>query len=106
MLVTGSSLFGKMVYDPSGGSAWLADVFDTAAVEHLTFKSAENIAGMTLTPIPYELSLAGAKAHWTATPIGMRGADNVLVRVSGMIVEPGGGSDPITLVLKNSTASY
>ena len=106
ILVTGSSLFGKMVYDPSGGSAWLADVFDTASVEHLTFKSAENIAGMTLTPIPYELSLTGAKAHWTATPIGMRGADNVLVRVSGMIVEPGGGSDPITLVLKNSTASY
>jgi hypothetical protein len=105
VLVENSSRFGKLMYDPAGGSAWLADVFDTAAVQHLTFKSAENIAGMTLTPIPYELSLTGAKAQWAAQPIGMRGADNVLMRVTGTIIEPGVG-DPITLVLKNNTVSY
>ena len=105
VLVTGSTVYGKLMYDPAGGAAWVPDVFNTAAVQHITFKSAENIAGMTLTPIPYELSLTAAEADWTATPIGMRGADNVLVRVSGVIKQPGSG-DPISLVLKNSTASY
>jgi hypothetical protein len=49
--------------------------------------------------------VTGGKAHWTVTPIGMRGGDNVLMRVSGIVIEPGAG-DPITIVLKNSTASY
>jgi hypothetical protein len=105
VLVKDSTLYGKLMYDPSGGSAWLADVFDTAAVDHITFKSAEDIAGMTLTPVPYELGLAGAKAQWAAQPISMRGADNVLVRVAGTIIQPGSG-DPITLTLKNDTESY
>jgi hypothetical protein len=105
VLVQSSTLYGKLMYDPDGGTSWLADVFDTAAVDHITFKSAEDIDGMTLTPIPYELSLQGAKAQWVAQPISMRGVDNVLVRVSGTIIEPGVG-DPITLTLKNNTASY
>jgi len=33
------------------------------------------------------------------------GADNILVRVTGQLVEPASG-DPFTIVLKNQTASY
>jgi hypothetical protein len=102
VLVTGADLYGELMYDPAGGTDWLPDVFDTAAVQHLTFKSAENIPG---TSSPYELTLAGAAAQWAATPIGMRGQGNVMVRVAGNIVQPGSG-DPITLVLKNNVASY
>jgi hypothetical protein len=103
--VTGEVLYGKLMYDPAGGTAWDPDVFNTAAIQHLTFKSAEDQAGMTVTPIPYELSLTAAEAHWFAEPISMRGADNILVRVSGTVVQPGSG-DAITLVLKNQTAAY
>ncbi len=71
--VTGSTLYGKLMYDPAGGTAWDPDVFNTAAIQHLTFKSAEDQAGMTLTPIPYELSLTAAEAHWFAEPVSMRG---------------------------------
>jgi hypothetical protein len=69
------------------------------------FQSAEDMAGMTLTPIPYELSVTVAEVTWFAEPISMRGADSVFVRVSGQLVQPGAG-DPITLVLKNQTVSY
>ena len=103
--VTSEVLYGKLMYDPAGGTAWDPDVFNTAAIQHLTFKSAEDQAGMTVTPVPYDLSLTAAEAHWFAEPISMRGADNILVRVSGTVVQPGAG-DAITLVLKNQTAAY
>jgi hypothetical protein len=105
VLVKDSTLYGKLMYDPAGGSSWLADMFDTASVDHITFKSAEDIDGMTTNAIPYELSLTGAKAQWAAQPISMRGADNVMVRVAGTIIQPSSG-DPITLTLKNATESY
>jgi hypothetical protein len=105
VLVENATKFGKLMYDPAGGSSWLASILETSAVDHITFKSANDIGGMTLTPIPYELSLAGAKAQWAATPISMRGTDNVLMRVTGMIVQPSTG-DPITITLKNDIASY
>jgi hypothetical protein len=103
--VTSEVLYGKLMYDPAGGSSWVPDILNTNSITHLTFKSAEDMAGMTLTPIPYELSVTAAEVTWFAEPISMRGADSVFVRVSGQVVQPGAG-DPITLVLKNQTASY
>ncbi len=105
--VTSEVLYGKLMYDydPAGGSSWVPDILNTSAITHLTFKSAEDMAGMTLTPIPYELSVTAAEATWFAEPISMRGADSVFVRVSGQVVQPGSG-DPITLALKNQTVSY
>ena len=45
------------------------------------------------------------KAHWVAAPISLRGTDNVLVRLTGSVVQTD-GSDPVTVVLTNEMTAY
>lgn len=102
VLVKDIALYRKAMYDPAEGSSWLPDVFETSQVEHLTFKTAENIPGQA---VPYSLAVTVEKAHWVAAPISLRGTDNVLVRLTGSVVQTD-GADPITVVLTNETTAY
>jgi hypothetical protein len=99
--VTSETLYGKLMYDPAGGSTWVPDILNTSAQTHLTFKSADNMPSES---VPYQLTVTAQSANWVAEPISMRGADNVLVRVTGQVMDA--ATDPITLVLSNTTASY
>ena len=55
--------------------------------------------------VPYSVAVTVEKAHWVAAPISLRGTDNVLVRLTGSVVQTD-GADPITVVLTNETTAY
>jgi hypothetical protein len=100
VFVTGIDPYRKFMYDPSGGAAWLPQVFSSAELD-LEFVTAEVAAGTT----PYSLKVEAAKSQWTVTPIGMRPNDVVVARVSGIVVQPGAG-EAFTLTLTNTVTEY
>jgi hypothetical protein len=100
VFVTGIDLYRKLMYDPAGTNVWLAQVFNSAELD-LEFVTAEYAAGTT----PYSLKFTAAKSQWTVTPIGMRSNDIIIVRVSGLVVQPDAG-EPFTLELTNTTDEY
>jgi hypothetical protein len=101
-IVNDETLYQKLMYDPTAvGVAWTPDILATAAQTHLTFKSAANMPSETA---PYQLDMTAAVANWVCEPISMRGADNILLRITGQVMDA--ATDPITLVLSNKTTSY
>ena len=102
VLVTGITVYQKAMYDPASGVAWDPAVWSTSQVDHLTFKSADNIPSQA---VPYSLNVNVEEADWVAAPIAMRGTDNVLVRLTGTVKEPS-ANDPVTLTLINTSTAY
>lgn len=103
VIVNSETLYQKLMYDPTAvGVAWTPDILSTSAITTLTFKSAEDMPSET---VPYQLTMSAYNMNWVCEPISMRGADNILLRVTGQVMDAP-GQDPITLVLSNKTTSY
>jgi hypothetical protein len=103
-----AALYKKIMYDPAGGSAWLASVMREANF-NIEFKSdIEAAVGK-----PYSFSIAangesGADANvsWSAQPIAMRAGRQLIMGVTGTFLASPDGATPLTLTLVNTTATY
>ena len=88
MKIADGTLYKKMAYDPAAGNAWAASLMREANFK-LTFAS--DIEADTGTP--YSLTIAGngqsdetANVVWSASPIGVRAGQQVIMSVTGMFL--------------------
>jgi hypothetical protein len=104
--VTDGILYNKMMYDPSGGSAWAASMMKEAS-----FKINLKSPTMIETTIPYELTINGnggsgsaGNVVWSASPIGIRAGQQVVMAVTGIFLAD--ATKPIEIKLTNKVISY
>jgi hypothetical protein len=108
--VPDGTLFNKIMYDPAGGSAWVANIFKEADIK-LDFASTQLAAPAK----PYSFAIkangnnaASGKANiaWSAQPVQMVAGRNILMNVVGtFLADPDGGS-PIEIELVNQVETY
>ena len=101
-------LYTKMMYDPAGGAAWVAEVMREADFT-LSFASPIEAAP----GVPYSFSIAangesGANANvvWTCQPIVMKAGKQIIMNITGTFLADPLAGDPIVLTLVNSNDSY
>lgn len=108
--VDDANLYTKIMYDPSDGSNWVADIYKEANLD-ISFQTIEEAAS----GVPYELTITGnadtlasgtANIAWSAQPIPIRAQRNLLMNVTGTILADPTAGDPITVTLTNQEASY
>jgi len=106
--IEAGDLYTKMMYDPAGGAAWVAEVMREADF-NLQFDSPVEAA----TDVPYSFSIAangqtGANANvvWTCQPIVLQSGRQVIMNIVGSFLADPLAGDPITLTLVNTTESY
>ena len=101
--LTDGNLYSKMMYDPAGGSAWVADLFKEADI-NITFKSNEEVD----TGVPYSIKIKGDAATdniiWSADPVGVRAGRNVLMNMTGVFLASD-TSSPVTVEVVNDVAT-
>ena len=104
------TLANKINFDPAGGSAWLASMMKEALF-NIGFSTQEN----ALLAIPYNLVIAAngqtqasgkANVAWTARPISLRAGKQIVMSVTGTFLASDPAYQPITVTLKNMTATY
>lgn len=102
--VTDDVLYTKMMYDPASGSAWLADIYSESDIKIYMASPTEAASGQ-----PFELDMnaysAGSNIKWTATPIALRAGRQVVMRMTGVVVNVA-GQEPVTVVLTNQESGY
>jgi hypothetical protein len=106
--IESGDLYTKMMYDPAGGSSWVASVMREADFA-LSFDSPIEAA----TGVPYSFSIAAngqsgdnANVTWTAQPIVLNAGRQIIMNITGtFLADPLAGA-PITLTLTNQEASY
>jgi hypothetical protein len=103
-----ATLYKKIMYDPDGGSAWVAKVMKEADIKIEFASDTEAAVGK-----PYKFSIAangesGADANvsWSAQPIGMRAGRQLTLGITGTFLASPTIASPLTLGLVNTTASY
>jgi hypothetical protein len=104
--LTDGALYSKMMYDPAGGSTWVANLMKESDFK-LQFKSDQNIAS---TDEPYSITV---KAHateknviWAADPVGVRAGRQVIMSITGVFLASA-DTLPVTVELVNAaTAAY
>jgi hypothetical protein len=102
-----ATLYSKVMYDPAGGSAWLAGLMREGNFS-LKFLS-DILAGVTT---PYSLDIDGngstgalANVIWSAAPIGLRAGGQVIMSLTGIFVaDPNIAAIPISIALCNKAA--
>jgi hypothetical protein len=101
-------LYTKMMYDPAGGSSWVASVMREADFT-LSFDSPIEAA----TGVPYSFGIAAngssgdaANVTWTAQPINIQAGRQIIMNITGTFLADPAAGDPITLTLTNQEASY
>lgn len=106
--IEAGDLYTKMMYDPAGGAAWVAQVMREASFV-LKFDSPVEAAPSE----PYSFSIAangesGADANvvWTCQPIVLQAGRNIMLNITGTFLADPLAGDPITLSLTNTTAAY
>jgi hypothetical protein len=106
--ITDATLYSKMVYDPSGGSTWVASLFKEG---NITLKLQSDVKADSANNIFYQLTIAGdggsgalGNIVWSASPIGLRAGKQVIMAVNGVFLAS--SSAPITAKLINLKASY
>jgi hypothetical protein len=112
-------LFKKIMYDPAGGSAWLASILKENADFNFLFHSdedAQSVYPKSGTAVnmangrKYMVSLAPSttsdNVYWSATPLPMRAQRQVVMTVTAMFAATQDASDPIVFTLVNRRASY
>jgi hypothetical protein len=55
--------------------------------------------------VPNSLAVTVESAQWVASPIALRGTDNVMVRLTGTVVQVD-SAGPITIALTNTSTAY
>jgi len=106
--IESGDLYSQMMYDPDGGSAWVAKVMREANFV-LSFDSPiEAAAG-----VPYSFAIAAngesgdnANVTWTAQPIVLNAGRQIILNITGTFLADPLAGDPITLSLTNQEASY
>jgi hypothetical protein len=106
--ISDDDLYTQMMYDPDGGSAWVAQVMREAAFT-LVFNSPIEAA----TGVPFSLSIAAngqsgnnANVTWSCQPIVLNAGRNIILNITGTFLADPLAGDPITLTLTNTTESY
>ncbi len=99
--ITDDDLYGKMMYDPAGTDAWVANLMKESAFK-LIFKSDKMVGA---TAIPYSVTV---KAHatednvvWSAQPIAVRSGRQVVMGITGVFLAPSDTSSPVTVEVVN-----
>lgn len=107
ILVEDAALYSKMMYDPAGGSTWVADVMREGDIK-LDLVSDQK----ALLTNPYKLTIAAngqtggaGNVIWTAQPIGVRAGRQVVMNVTGTFLADS-ALEPVTVTLVNDTATY
>ena len=101
-------LYKKMTYDPTGGNAWAAAMLREANFKVQFLSDIEAAAG-----VPYSLTISGngqsgadANVVWSASPIGVRAGQQVIMNVTGIFLASPTVDTPITVELVNKQATY
>ena len=108
--IVDDSLQKKIMYDPAGGSAWLATMLKDGTVK-VKFSAAAN-AGTTPTPYSLEIDANGvaqgslANVAWSASPINFQAGRVVVMNIVGTFLADPAGASPITIKLVNTRQSY
>jgi hypothetical protein len=97
-------LYTRMMYDPAGGSAWVADIFSEADMKLYMASPTEAASGVPYS-INFDAYTAGDNIKWTATPIALRAGRQVVMRMTGVVVNVS-GQEPITVELTNQESGY
>jgi hypothetical protein len=104
--ITDGALYSRMTYDPAGTDAWVADMMREA-----NFKLQFNSPTMAEGAHPYQLTIAGnggsgaaANVVWTASPIGLRPGQQIVMAVTGIFLAS--SNAPISVTLTNLDAAY
>ncbi|HEY45703.1 MAG TPA: hypothetical protein G4O14_02830 [Anaerolineae bacterium] len=103
--ITDDVLYKKMMYDGVGAAAaWTADLFREGQMK-IQLKSATTIGNPA---VPYQLDIRGHDTLdniiWSAAPIGLRAGRQIVMAVTGVVVNSIG--DPIECELVNDTVDY
>lgn len=104
--IVDETLYTKMMYDPSLGAAWTADIFREANF-NLHFGSDQ--ANYDFKIEANGQSSADANVLWSAAPLGLRARRQIVMQVSALFTQSPDAvtyPDPITLTLVNQTTSY
>jgi hypothetical protein len=108
--ISDGDLYTKMMIDPDGGNAWVAEIFKEADFK-LEFSSDQEAAS----GVPYKISIAAngenqasgdANVAWSAQPVSVRAGRNLIMNVTGTFLADPLAGDPISVELTNQTASY
>jgi hypothetical protein len=106
--IEAGELYRQMMYDPAGGSAWVAEVMREADF-NLSFDSPVEAAD----GVPHSFSIAangesGANANvtWTCQPVVLSAGKQIILNITGTFLADPLAGDPITLTLVNDVAAY
>jgi len=96
--VTDDDLYNQIVYDPAGTENWLPDIYREGDVK-LHFESPT----LAEAGVPYALDVSfdtnENNVIWSAAPIALRAGRQVVMQVTGVVVQCTG--DPVTVKLTN-----
>jgi len=102
--IADAALYKKVMYDPDGGADWTASLFREGDIK-LNLESPDEAA----TGVPYSLDVnlnsTDDNVIWSAAPIALRAGRQVIMSVTGTVVNVNTG-DPITISLTNKTDAY
>jgi len=110
VLISDTTLYTKMMYDPDAGSSWVAEIFKEADIE-LFFES-DQVAGGS-TPYKFQIAANGqsqasgdANVAWSCTPLDIVAQRQLVLQVTGTFLASPTVDQPITFTLINDKASY
>jgi hypothetical protein len=90
-------LYTRMMYDPAG-------IFAEADMKLYMASPTEAASGVPYS-INFDAYTAGDNIKWTATPIALRAGRQVVMRMTGVVVNVA-GQEPITVELTNQESGY
>ena len=106
--ISDGTLYKKMSYDPAGGNAWAASLMREANFQIQFLSDIEAAAG-----VPFGLTITGngqsgndANVVWSASPIGVRAGQQVIMNVTGVFLASPTADEPLTVTLTNDQATY
>jgi len=106
--IDSGDLYKQMMYDPQGGSAWVAEVMREADFLLKFDRPIEAASG-----VPHSFSItangesgANANVTWTAQPIPLNAGRQIIMSITGTFLADPLAGDPISLSLTNTTESY
>jgi hypothetical protein len=110
--VVDATLYSKMMYDPAGGSAWVASMYKEGNI--LVDLKSDVLAATVPSNIPYELKIQAngqtgdnSNVFWDCQPIALKAGRQLLLNITGTYVaDPAGTNDPLVVTLINKQTSY
>jgi len=110
VLIEDNTLYQKLMYDPTGGADWTADIFREADIA-LSFVSDQEVD----TGVPYSLlfeangqnaASGDSNIQWSVQPVAIQAGRQMKMIISGIFTASPTVDEPITVTLVNGEASY